>query len=355
MPSCAPGRVAWERSRCNLTGDCPRRALTWWLAARFSTLWCRLPPSTRLGHVYQVRRKRRIRCACARTRVPDSPSTDLVVDSGSTWTRWEVVRTRTRHDGDRDDHRTIEWCGRWTEGKWSICILCTGDSGAIARVRSTEMQELQASDGISLLGRDADITVGWIPDTTWIRSRIACGSRATHARGKMHGVREHGVLGRLLRRDRSSTGLAPSFVFRCWLPRASTGRLRVARSADRRRLCVRSLSLFLTPSLSQLLSVCLSDNSNAALLRESDALPVAVRQQLDRRNRRRWRPAGVSSQKWLSPIAPSLRDARVHQVCLFPSRRLAECPRNPPPPVSHSLSLSLQRRRTFLPSSPLFS
>lgn len=72
--------------------------------------------------------------------------------------------------------------------------------------------------------------------------RIADRVRVTGCTREMHGV-----LGRLLRRDRSSTGLAPSFVFRCWLPRASTGRLRAARSADRRRLCVRSLSL--SPSL----------------------------------------------------------------------------------------------------------
>lgn len=105
---------------------------------------------------------------------------------------------------------------------------------------------------------------------------------------------------------------------------------------------MRSLSLFLTPSLSLLLSVCLSDNSNAALLRESDALPVAVRQQLDRRNRRRWRPAGVSSQKWLSPIAPSLRDARVHQVCSvsFPHVDLRSVQGIPPPPSLPSLILS---------------
>lgn len=101
-----------------------------------------------------------------------------------------------------------------------------------------------------------------------------------------------------------------------------------------------SLPLFVSLSffLSLLFSVCLSGDSNAALLRESDALPVAVRQQLDRRNRRRWRPAGVSSQKWLSPIAPSLRDARVRQVCLSPSRRLAACPRNSPSSLPLSLS-----------------
>lgn len=132
---------------------------------------------------------------------------------------------------------------------------------------------------------NVDVTLGWISpghDVNWIANRV-------WVTGCTRERKMHGVLGRLLRRDRSSTGLAPSFVFRCWLPRASTGRLRAARSADRRRLCVRSLSLSLSPSLSLLFSVYLSGDSNAALLRESDALPVAVRQQLDRRNRRRWR------------------------------------------------------------------
>jgi len=78
--------------------------------------------------------------------------------------------------------------------------------------------------------------------------QIACGSRAAHARGKMHGMREYGARGPWTTSATRSVldGLAPSFVFRCWLPRASTGRLRAARSADRRRLCVRTLSLSLS-------------------------------------------------------------------------------------------------------------
>lgn len=88
------------------------------------------------------------------------------------------------------------------------------------------------------------------------RERLRCGrsrrfareSRAAHATGRSTRTRARRSFGRFLRR--SSIGLAPSFVFRCWLPRASTSRLRAARSADRQRLCVRSHSLSL--------SVCLS-------------------------------------------------------------------------------------------------
>lgn len=85
-------------------------------------------------------------------------------------------------------------------------------------------------------------------------------------------------------------------------------------------------------------------------MRESDALPVAVRQQLDRRNRRRWRPAGVSSQKWLSPIAPSLRDARVRQSLSLSLTSTRGVSKEFPPPLS--LSFFLLATTTHLPSKP---
>lgn len=102
--------------------------------------------------------KTTIRCACARTRVPDSPSTDLVVDSGSTWTRWEVVRMRTRHGGITTGIATITERlddEREEEG----VVYGTGDSEEIARVRSVRMG-LEGVRWYILAGRYADVTLG---------------------------------------------------------------------------------------------------------------------------------------------------------------------------------------------------
>lgn len=86
------------------------------MVAGCSLLDAMMPASTEYAARSRVSgsTKTTIRCACARTRVPDSPSTDLVVDSGSTWTRWEVAWTRG-HDttGVTTEIATItEWLAR---------------------------------------------------------------------------------------------------------------------------------------------------------------------------------------------------------------------------------------------------
>lgn len=198
--------------------------------------------------------------ARARGLVYPTSSTDLVdlgihADPGE---RAERAKHERRDQDDENNAMITKRRTRWTTRAGEIMMTGTDDSGDAARVNQLDLK--------TFVGL-ADVRAQRYPLVGTTRGCILTGSRTRDDRLRKldvdhgctretgHGARARGSWTTSATRS-VLDGLAPFFF--CFplleLPHASTGRLRAARSADRRRLCVRSRSLFLSLSLSSTLS-----------------------------------------------------------------------------------------------------